>query len=366
MSAGESNETTLDATSWAAFCDRLKAAGNPIFAPDAPSDPLSRAEGVRYLTRLVRAAFETFVEFADPAAPTLRRTVHETVKMGADNPDNWYENAPVHGDFEYRLAGPRGSVPYLSFATQHGHYGQGAGMPPAGFVEAKDLAVGSDGRLEIILSKHPRPGNWLKLPDGYGTLIVRQTFLDRTRETRAELTLERIDGGAPASPLSAQGVERGLQSAASLVTACAMIFANWANGFRKHANALPRFDPQLSRMFGGDPNIAYYHSYWELAEDQALVIEALPPDCDYWNFQLNNFWMESLDYQRHAVCLNKAQAKLRPDGSVRIVVAHTNPGVDNWVDTAGHRFGTMCLRWVRAKTEPVPAARVVKVSELQT
>ena len=74
--------------SWHAFCDRLKAAGDAIFAEDTPADPLTRAEGTRYLTRLVRAALETFVEFADPAAPVLRRTVHETVKMGADNPDN--------------------------------------------------------------------------------------------------------------------------------------------------------------------------------------------------------------------------------------------------------------------------------------
>src|SRR5689334_1395340 len=66
---------------WREFCDRLKAAGDPIFAADAASDPLSRAEGTRYLTRLVRAALETFVEFADPMAPVLRRAVHETVKM---------------------------------------------------------------------------------------------------------------------------------------------------------------------------------------------------------------------------------------------------------------------------------------------
>jgi hypothetical protein len=159
-------------------------------------------------------------------------------------------------------------------------------------------------------------------------------------------------------------VDRGLASAASLVSACAMIFPNWAKGFQKHKNQLPRFDPNLSRMFGGDPNIAYYHSYWELAPDEALVIEATPPVCDYWNFQLNNYWMESLDYVHHQVCINKAGAKLRPDGSVRLVVADRNPGVDNWLDTAGHRFGTMCFRWVRAASHPEPQTRVLKLSEL--
>ncbi len=352
--------------SWRAFCDRLKAAGDAVFAEDVPKDALTRAEGARYLTRLVRAALETFVEFSDPAAPVLRRTVHETIKMGADNPDNWYENAPVHGDYVYRLSGTRGTVPYLSIATQQGHYGQGAGMPPAGFIEAKDLALSADGRIELILSKEPRPGNWLKLPDAYGTLIVRQTFSDRTRETRAELELERLEpANAPAQSLSPAGITKGLQSAASLVNACAMIFPNWAKGFRKHTNLLPRFDPQLSRMFGGDPNIAYYHSYWELGDDEALVIDVTPPACDYWNFQLNNYWMESLDYRVHDICINQAGARKNADGSVRIVVSHENPGVANWLDTAGHRFGTMCFRWVRAAEHPVPKTRVVPLSELR-
>ncbi|HYB98664.1 MAG TPA: DUF1214 domain-containing protein [Candidatus Limnocylindrales bacterium] len=361
----DAERRVISGESWRRFCRQLEAAGEPIFANEHATDALSRAEGTRYLTRLVRAALETFVEFADPMAPVLRRTVHETIKMGADNPDNWYENAPVHGDYEYRLYGSRGTVPYLSIATQVGHYGQGAGMPPAGFLEAKDLKIGADGTLELILSRRQQAGNWLPLADGYGTLIIRQTFLDRAREQRAELTLERIGGPLWPAPLTAEAMDAGLASAGSLVAACAMIFPGWADGFRAHANTLPRFDPDLSRMFGGDPNIAYYHSYWELKDDEALVIETTPPPCEYWNFQLNNYWMESLDYRHHRVCINKAGARLRSDGSVRIVVAHRDPGVENWVDTAGHRFGTMCLRWVRAAEHPQPQTRVVQLSDLR-
>lgn len=361
----EAERRVIAGDSWREFCKRLSDAGDAIFAEDTPSDAFSRAEGTRYLTRLARVALETFVEFADPMAPVLRRAVHETVKMGADNPDNWYENAPVHGDCVYRLHGTRGTVPYLSIATQVGHYGQGGGMPPAGFLEAKDLEVGPDGRLELVLSREPRPGNWLRIGEGYGTLIIRQTFLDRSKETRAELTLERVGGPSSPPPLTADAIDAGLASAASLVGACTMIFPGWARGFEAHTNRLPRFDPDLSRMFGGDPNIAYYHSHWRLADDEALVIEATPPDCEYWNFQLNNWWMESLDYRWHRIAINKAGARLRPDGSLRIVVAHRDPGVDNWLDTAGHSFGTMCFRWVRAQENPEPSCRVVKVADLR-
>ena len=62
--------------------------------------------------------------------------VHETVKMGADNPDNYYQTAAISGAHRYRLSGTRGTVKYLGFATQRGNYGQGRGMPPTGHVDA--------------------------------------------------------------------------------------------------------------------------------------------------------------------------------------------------------------------------------------
>jgi hypothetical protein len=118
-------------------------------------------------------------------------------------------------------------------------------------------------------------------------------------------------------------------------------------------------------VVGGDPNIRIWLGCWKLAQDEALVIEATPPDCDYWNFQLGNVWAESLDYRFHRVHLNNGAAKLREDGSFEIVVAHVDPGHPNWLDTAGHDHGTMCVRWVRASSHPEPKCRVVKLSELQ-
>ena len=60
------------------------------------------------------------------------------------------------------------------------------------------------------------------------------------------------------------------------------------------------------------------------------------------------------------IALNHAEVTPEPDGSVRLVLAHRDPGHPNWLETAGHRRGTMCLRWVGAKVHPDPATRVVK------
>ena len=92
-----------------------------------------------------------------------------------------------------------------------------------------------------------------------------------------------------------------------------------------------------------------------------------PPACDAWNFQLNNFWMESLDYRHFRISINKHTAVQEPDGKIRVVVAHRDPGHPNWIETAHHREGTMCWRWYRLHpgAEAVePRCRVMNVKEL--
>jgi hypothetical protein len=233
-----------------------------------------------------------------------------------------------------------------------------------GHLDAQSLEIAPDGRFEVILSSEPRPGNWLRMTPDTTALIVRQTFLDRTREVPASLRIERIGGDGTPTPLTPEGLDAGLQTAAGLVVSCAALFASWAEGFQKHTNELPKFDDAISMGAGGDPNICYYHSYWRLAPDEALVIEVTPPRCEAWNFQLDNHWMESLDYRYHRIHVNKHTARYRDDGSVRIVVAHRDPGVENWIETTGHTQGTMCFRWIRADDHPQPRTRVVKVAEL--
>ena len=97
------------------------------------------------------------------------------------------------------------------------------------------------------------------------------------------------------------------------------------------------------------------------------MTEVTPPDCDHWNFQLNNHWMESLDYRYFPVWVNKHTARYRRDGSVRVVVAHEDPRVGdaNWIDTCGHERGTMCWRWIRAQDLPQPQTRVVQLAQVR-
>jgi len=370
-------ERIMTGQTWAEFCDALKRAGDVVLRAGSPKDPFDRAEGFRYLSRLTRVALESYIEFADPLAPVLRRPAHETVKIGADNPDNYYQSAAISGRCTYRLRGTRGTVYYLGFGTYAGSYGSKARMAQTGYLEGKDLRIEPDGSFEILVScseppgssaeaSGPQAGNWLPMEPDTSSLIVRQTFRDRQTERIADLHIERADAHGPPPPITPERIDRGLVAAATYVNGTAALFADWAEGFaRRGVNQLHPLDPAVASAAHGDPNIFYYHGYWELGAGEALVIEVTPPPCDYWNLQINNHWMESLDYRYHTIAVNHHGATYRPDGSVRIVVAHEDPGVANWLETAGHRRGTMCWRWIRAASHPQPATRVVKVGDLK-
>ena len=75
--------------------------------------------------------------------------------------------------------------------------------------------------------------------------------------------------------------------------------------------------------------------------------------------------MESLDYRHHRIHTNKHLAHYEDDNSIRLIVAHADPGLLNWLETTGHVSGTMCFRWVRASKRPQPRTRLVELSSLR-
>jgi hypothetical protein len=103
---------------------------------------------------------------------------------------------------------------------------------------------------------------------------------------------------------------------------------------------------------------------FELEDDEALVLEVQPPKGVYWSISLGNPWLETIHYGRHQSSLNGHQAIIDADGIFRAVICATDPGVANWLDTAGHSNGAMLLRCVRTENAPVPNTRVVKVDDV--
>jgi hypothetical protein len=364
--AADPVDKVVSGEAWGDFCDLLKKAGDVILREDLNTSAFDRGEGLRYLSRLLRAGLVSFAENIGPEYPHFR-AMPDLVKMGLDNPDNYYLSAGVNSKHDYRIRGTRGSIHYMSFAAQNQNFAAKDRITGgAGHLNDAEIEIAPDGSFEIIASQREHPGNWLRMTADTKQILLRQTFLHREKETPVQVEIECLGCEGPPPPLDPARVPAGLMGGAMYAMGCAQWFADWVVDFRQHApvNQFHLPDAEQHRIVGGDPNIRIWLGLWELAEDEALVIDLVPPPCDYWNFQLGNIWAESLDYRFRSVHVNSGSAVSRDDGTIRLVVAQRDPGMPNWMDTAGHHHGTMCVRWVRAASHPEPKCQVLKISNL--
>jgi len=78
-----------------------------------------------------------------------------------------------------------------------------------------------------------------------------------------------------------------------------------------------------------------------------------------------NRYLQTFEYPWRRISLNRKQMQLGADGAYRIVVAHRDPGVPNWLDTSGRRNGTIYWRFLLPDGDPpTPTTRVVPLAEL--
>lgn len=347
---------------WRRFCARLSDATATLTTDDAPRAAFDQAEGVRYLSRLIRLGLEIYLENGDVDFPTFYMPSHETAKMGGDNPDNIYLSTTISGDRSYRLTGNVGTVTYLSIGSKANRYAVDGTMPSTGELAGAQLNPDAEGNFTVIASVDRPDGDvaWLPLAIDSTMLHLRQTFLDRRAEKPATVRIERIsDGPAAPKPIDPAVLEQRLMSTADFVVNTSKLFAGWAHLFMSHPNEVRDWGQEMFIKGGGDPSIFYIHGYWTLKPDEALVLEVDEPDAEHWNIQVNNWWMESLDYRYHPVWVNKHGAKRNPDGTLTFVIAHRDPGFGNWLPTVGHDQGFVLLRWVKANATPVPTSRIM-------
>jgi hypothetical protein len=360
MAPPDSTDSLLQ--TWAAFCDQLKGVGQGLLQAADAAPPLDRAEGLRYLSRLVCLGLDLLVENNDPAWPWMQLGLSPTRKMGGDNPDGLYHGAPLDGKLTYRVFGQRGTADYLGLTVLGGLVGMTGQRRVIANLSGKDLHAKSDGSFEVIVSPDPQPGNYLKLEADASRLVVRQFFLDWEKESPALLHIERV-GPVALPPFLAP--ERLAPTLGGVGTFLAGLTALWRAEIAKLAtqpNQLHRL-PNAA-LVQGSPDVFYDPGYFRLADTEALIVEFHPPRAHYWNIQIGNRWYESIDYRYHLASLNSGQAAVDADGRVRVVIAHRDPGVWNWLDTAGHREGHLFTRWLLAVDPPVPDCKVVKFDEL--
>ena len=111
---------------------------------------------------------------------------------------------------------------------------------------------------------------------------------------------------------------------------------------------------------------AYTMAPYAIGPDEALVLRGRLPACRFANVMLWNRYLQSYDYMNRRVSLNRRQMQLDPDGRYRIVIAHRDPGIPNWLDTEGRTTGQVYWRIMLPEADvETPAAELVPLASLE-
>ena len=401
---------TLLRSAWDALFADLARARDAIEDPELyapPPDDRLLAEGYRYLLGYVYGAIER--ASIDPRFTFFRRAIQPLDKATIDNADAIYLHAPIDGNETYVIRGRagdtthwRGGPPapsgrkapqYVIVEVCRAYAGDTGRLDElfngvragTGTLDAAGLAVSPDGSFEIVLAPERPPGhtgNFIPTKrlrdDGEvvaDQVVLRELFHDWDREDSLELEIvcPAAVGRHPA-PLDPARMAATMRHIGAIVRN-QMLFWNEfytvllethgdRNGDGKRFMPLNEFNqPMLSTMAigGGQSTNVYAGTVYDLADDEALVITSQAPVVPaFHGIHLSNLWGESLDYANHQSSLNAFQSEWDPDGAVRWVVAHADPGVPNWLDTTGARSGFISPRWSYSEA---PAALPTIVAE---
>lgn len=167
--------------------------------------------------------------------------------------------------------------------------------------------------------------------------------------------------GRPRPP--APVLEQRLRMLPRMVDTLALMFVDHHEQLRAEGfiNKFKVFDVGFGSLDGQ----FYYECAYDFAEDEALLVESpVPEKCQNRSLILTNEIYETTDWYNNHSSLNLHQAAPDFDGKLRIVVAHSDPGVKNWLDTAGHPRGVVQGRWTHCDSQPMPEVRVVKLTDL--
>ena len=114
-----SSEISASQSAWNEFADQLKRIGDKVTGPTGARNGRERAEGYRYLMRLISAAHQLEME-VDRRHPALARMMTPIRKFKGDGTDTLYHEAKLDANLSYRVKVTRGQDIFFS-ATVYAH-----------------------------------------------------------------------------------------------------------------------------------------------------------------------------------------------------------------------------------------------------
>ena len=374
VQSGEPQQAGLDPPAgWAELVENLAALPERLLAKvpaESRDDPTVRQEVARLaLAALASSALDALA--GDGDHPVFLPQVNIVLNVAQPNADTTYRIARITRGGTYRLRGTRGNL-RMSVIAEGGLLPTSAGSPPtAGTTpnpvhDLNVLSVDAEGRFDVLLGP-ARPqgysGEFWTLRPATDRLLLRLVSADWGREREPALSIERVDHPVERRRRSATDLEQRLRGLPAAIGVLAESYVGAVTRLRAQGfvNILRRMDSAALAL----PGQMYYEGAYEIADDEALIVEArLPRRCQYRSIILTNDVYETIDWYDNQSSLNDTQANPDHDGILRVVISARDPGIANWLDTAGYARGSIQGRWTGCDSEPVPTVRKIAFADL--
>ncbi|KKC04007.1 hypothetical protein AWC17_01790 [Mycobacterium nebraskense] len=369
MAFGDGPDDAALHSAWTEFCARLQQAGEQVFKQANPASGAHRVDAYRFLTQNLGQAFDLALETHDTRYPVLHTFCGPTRKLGGDCADFTYQQAWIDGQSTYRLTGTRGSARFFNVTVQGprtpgpGVLHEPFGDTPEANLLGHQLQIGDGGQIELYIGGPERGPNWLPTTSGSRKLFIRQGF-DRWDERPAQLRIERIDMDSPKPLPSPAEMVEAMRWAGDFVSG---LMADWpefpftyGGVDATHPNSFPHVEATDA---DGKRGRAAANMYWELADDEVLIVEFDAHD-GLWMLTNMGVFFNSMDFLYRPVSYTPSRTKTDADGRIRLVMAHRDPGVHNWLDTQGFRCGNLTYRHMLEGEPAALGARIAKHDEV--
>ena len=328
---------------------------------------LELVEGLRVLARATALCSELSLDI-DHDAPCFFSINTGARLIGGPAPDGEYLLAMIDGHQRYRVRGRRGTSAYLGFQVL-----AGVGLTPrrmAAYISDRDLALADDGSFALVLAAEEPTAEelgsdpWIPIPEDSSAILVREYIADRATETLAELAIEPLDPPALPKPPTDEVLAEQLTGMGWTIAKLTTLHRTIRPELLERPNQLVTAEAAELGAADTTPDNLYMIGTFRLEPDQALVIDLEPPETRYWSVTVENIWHECIDPRRRRSSITNAGAATDGKGAARIVIAASDPGVDNWLDTGGRHRGFVTVRWLDNPDPPPVSSRVLPTAEV--
>jgi hypothetical protein len=311
--------------------------------------------------------------YTDDRRPVFMPLWNYACNQGGPNPDYVYKTIQVDPEGVYEITGFRGTTRFVEITQQAQRMISPAsiterqpGPPLRATIDLDEIEIGEDGYFNMIVSAE-RPqghtGNWWALDPRCHGLLMRLCACDWKNEVDARVAVQRLDD--PGYDMTAAEIAARFSDLPAWIEGMIQFDMALVTYYREHHGINVLLKSQWIEEAGGLAKQAYYDGVYEIADDEALIVEVpLPEQCHYWQLLVADDRFSTVDWVNRLSSLNDAQAHIDDDGVLRAVVSRQDPGVHNWLDKAHWPSGILQMRLYKASSHPEATVTRVAVGDV--